>query len=234
MKKSSFFRQPWLWLGLSVVITGVLIWFYCRQQTEEAERQELLLSMPKPVWQDSVLWKNIDTSGEYTVREFDTSNKSSGKNEVDGVILHHTACKTIKEAFDTLTVGKSGVSCHVLIDADGTRYLLAPPETVTHHAGLSRLNGRDGANNFTLGIEFQGNTLDAPLTDAQIASAIEYLRPILKEYDVPLKNIVTHEQIRANWKKAHPKRKDVPDKVDVTPGEYEHFMSALRDSLNYR
>ncbi|MDE6142442.1 MAG: N-acetylmuramoyl-L-alanine amidase, partial [Muribaculaceae bacterium] len=118
----------------------------------------------------------------------------------------------------------------VLIDKDGTRYVLASPETVTWHAGKSWFNGKENANNTTVGIEFQGNTLEEPLTDDQIRSAIEYLRPVMKKYDIPSDRIVTHEQIRQEWKRRHPKS-NVPDKRDITPDEYSRFMNALNDSI---
>lgn len=43
-----------------------------------------------------------------------------------------------------------------------------------------------------------------------------------------MKNIVTHEQIRDNYIKAHP-RSGTPAKVDITPGEHQRVLEALRD-----
>ena len=146
-------------------------------------------------------------------------------------MLHHTACVTGRQALESLTSPSSKVSCHVMIYTDGSRYVLASPDKITWHAGRSRLNGRDWCNQFTIGIEFQGNTLEKPLTDAQIESAIEYILPIMKQYRIPLKNIVTHEQIRENYKKAH-RNKKVPSKVDITQEEYARFMKALKSKMN--
>ena len=95
----------------------------------------------------------------------------------------------------------------------------------------SVLNGREGCNFFTIGIEFQGNTLEAPLTQHQIDSAIEYLLPLIKEYDIPLENIVTHEMVRKAYKKAHPNIRAY-DKPDITQKEYRRFMSALREAID--
>lgn len=160
-----------------------------------------------------------------------TPNTSSGINLVQGVVLHHTACSTINSALNVLCSPKSGVSCHVLIDRDGTRYILAAPDKITHHAGYSMLNGKDGCNRFTIGIEFQGNTCTQPLTNDQIKSAILYLLPIIKQNKIPLKNIVTHEQVRNNWLKAHPDLHNVPAKCDITPTEYNRFITALESRL---
>lgn len=165
----------------------------------------------------------------YKVVEIPTPNVGEGINRVSGIVLHHTAEPTAESALAKLTASGSGVSAHVLIDTDGTRYILADPEAITWHAGKSRLNGRENANNFTVGIEFQGNTVDTPLTDAQIASAVEYIRPLISQYDIPLKNIVTHEYIRTEYKRAHPGDK-VPDKVDVQSVERDRLIRALEEN----
>ncbi|MBQ5910110.1 MAG: N-acetylmuramoyl-L-alanine amidase, partial [Bacteroidaceae bacterium] len=83
---------------------------------------------------------------------------------------------------------------------------------------------------FTVGIEFQGNTIEAPLTQEQIDSAIEYLRPIISRYKIPLSNIVTHEMVRNAYKQKYPHRR-CSGKVDITQAEYKRFMSQLRAKL---
>lgn len=150
------------------------------------------------------------------------------KNTVEGVILHHTAEPTVQRSLHVLTKGPRKVGTHVVIDTDGTRYVMCSPETVTWHAGASILNGKEGCNYFTIGIEFQGNTLEAPLTEAQILSAIEYLRPIIAKYRIPTKNIVTHKMIRDAYRAKYPNAK-VYGKVDITDAEYQHFMRIFKE-----
>ena len=155
---------------------------------------------------------------------------ASRKNAVEGVILHHTAEPTVEKSLEILTSLKKKVGTHCVIDTDGTRYIMCDPEVVTYHAGFSVLNGKEGCNYFTIGIEFQGNTLVAPLTQDQINSAIEYLKPLLKKYKIPMKNIVTHEMIRNAYKKKYP-RKRCSGKVDITQIEYLRFMESLNNSI---
>ena len=107
---------------------------------------------------------------------------------------------------------------------------MAQPEVVTFHAGLSVLNGREGCNDFCIGIEFQGNTLEKPLTQDQIESAIEFLKPIMAKYNIPLDNVVTHEMIRQAYKRKYPNKKCY-GKVDITQKEYRRFMAALRAAV---
>lgn len=148
-------------------------------------------------------------------------------NDVEGVILHHTALPTLQRSLDMLTLPQNIVSTHCVIDTDGTRYILADPGIVTFHAGKSILNGRERCNEFTIGVEFQGNTQEKPLTVNQIRSAVEYLVPIIREHKIPIANVVTHEMIRTNYMKAHPEDTIVKDKCDITKPEYERVMEAL-------
>ena len=148
------------------------------------------------------------------------------KNEVKGIVLHHTGELTLAESLEILSSPERKVSTHVVIDTDGTRYIMADPTVVTFHAGRSVLYGREHCNYCTVGVEFQGNTQVAPLTAEQIASAIEYLLPIMERYDIPLKNIVTHEMVRNAYRRLYPD-KPCDIKVDITPIEYAHFMRVL-------
>lgn len=170
----------------------------------------------------------------YTEKKYPTPNiDKERKNTVQGVILHHTAEPTIEKSLAVLTSKTKKVGTHVVIDTDGTRYIMASPETVTFHAGLSVLDGKEGCNSFTIGIEFQGNTLEAPLTDDQIQSAIEYLQPLVIKYMIPIRNIVTHEMVRQAYKRKYP-RKRCSGKVDITQQEYKRFMKAFQQALNVK
>lgn len=170
-------------------------------------------------------------AGQYKELSYPTPNYDRELvNDVRGVILHHTAEPTAERSLAILSSKERGVGTHVVIDTDGTRYVMCAPTVVTYHAGYSILGGRESCNRFTIGIEFQGNTLEAPLTPHQIASAIEYLRPIVKQYDIPLENIVTHEMVRSAYKKKYPAKR-IPGKVDITPTEYQRVMKEFRTQL---
>ena len=160
-----------------------------------------------------------------------TPNYARGKvNKVSGVILHHTAEPTVERSLEVLTSKQKNVGTHCVIDTDGTRYIMCKPTVVTYHAGFSVLNGKEGCNNFCIGIEFQGNTLEKPLTEDQIKSAIEYLLPLIKQYKIPISNIVTHKMVRDAYKKKYPQKR-CSGKVDITDTEYKRFMKALKAEL---
>lgn len=174
---------------------------------------------------------NIVIKNKYKEKKYPTPNIDKKRtNTVEGVILHHTAEPTIERSLEILTSLKKKVGTHCVIDLDGTRYIMCEPEVVTYHAGFSVLNGKEGCNYFTIGIEFQGNTLEKPLTQDQIYSAIEYLKPLITKYRIPLNNIVTHEMVRQAYKKRHP-HKRCSGKVDITQTEYKRFMKFLQQSI---
>lgn len=177
---------------------------------------------------------SLSAQNVYTEKSYPTPNFAKGKvNAVNGVILHHTAEPTIEKSLEVLTSRQKNVGTHCVIDLDGTRYIMCEPTVVTYHAGYSLLDGREGCNNFCIGIEFQGNTLKAPLTQKQIDSAIEYLLPLIRKYKIPVGHIVTHEMVRKAYKAKYPNKR-CSGKVDITQAEYKRVMKALKAKMEQR
>lgn len=216
-RKSS--TAAWIFMSFLALVVAILSYMvFSRPKVEEMDVSNQAEERP--------------TKKSYEVKSYPTPNYDRNRrNEVIGVVLHHTAEPTVEKSLAILTSSTRKVGTHVVIDTDGTRYIMAEPEVVTYHAGLSVLNGREGCNYCTVGIEFQGNTLVAPLTDDQIASGVEYLLPIIEKYKIPLENIVTHEMVRTAYKQKYPKKR-CSGKVDITPTEYVRFMKALREVMN--
>lgn len=192
-------------------------------------------------YQQWVARSNRCLEGNYFVEYHHTDKCTPGINQVNAIVLHHTAAMhNIKgTVWCFCYASECRFSCHVIIDYDGSRYVLASPDKITWHAGRSYLNGRDSVNLFSIGVEFQGNTCVQPLTDDQIESAVEYLLPIIKEYDIPLENVVTHQQIRQNWIERNPdlvndlkkQGNPVKEKIDIAQNEYDRFIDILRCRL---
>ena len=171
---------------------------------------------------------SIVVKKKYMEINYPTQNYDRDRvNDVIGIVLHHTAEPTVEKSLAILTSPVKKVGTHVIIDTDGTRYIMAEPTVAAYHAGRSILNGREDCNYCTVGIEFQGNTLVAPLTDDQIASGIEYILPIMAKYKIPLENVVTHEMVRTAYKQKYPKKR-CSGKVDITSTEYFRFMKELK------
>lgn len=176
----------------------------------------------------------FDRPKKYSEIRMLTNKIGEGRNDVQGIILHHTGENDLWKSLFFLYNNPSEASSHLVIGKDGTRYILAPPEAITWHAGYSILNGREKCNDFTIGIEFQGNTEEQPLSEDQINSAIEYIMPLMEKYHIRKQNIVTHAMIRSAWLKRYPHRaveKHVEEKIDITPDEYQRFMEILDAKL---
>lgn len=184
---------------------------------------------------------STDTVATPNIRTKESESYKKGHslvNERKGVVLHHTAFEEpdLTKVTRHLTNPKTEASSHIIIGYDGHRRVLATPDKVTFHAGQSVWNNRQDVNDFMLGIEFQGDTNKKNLTDKQIQSAIEYLKPIIRENNIPLENIVTHEQVRAMYNEFAKKQgKDIAaNKPDINQANYERIVNALLKSLYYR
>lgn len=149
--------------------------------------------------------------------EFDAPSPHFGTeppHERLGVCFHHTVMG-FAETLAHMQTPASRVSYHVVIAPDGARARLVAEERVAWHAGVSSFQGRTGCNAFLLGVSFAGDTRSAPLADAQIASALEWLEPRWALRGWSLGWMTDHRQIA-------PGRKD-----DLAPAEWERLRAAI-------
>ena len=131
-----------------------------------------------------------------------------------GVLFHHS----VASFEDTLALQldpASKVSYHVLVAGDGARCTLVPDEQIAWHAGASAFLGRTRCNDFLLGVAFAGDTRRAPLTDAQLASALEWLAARWTRHGWTPAVMTDHRQVS-------PGRKD-----DLTPAEWARLLAAI-------
>lgn len=184
-----------------------------------------------------------DTVWTPNIRTINSESYKKGyplENEKRGILLHHTAFvedPNLTAVTNHFLNPKSEASSHVVIGEDGKRRVFATPDQVAFHAGASYWNGRSNVNDFMVGIEFQGNTLTKPLTDAQIQSAVEYLEPIIRENNIRIEDITTHEQVRTlynQYRKELDLGRRAPDKHDITLKEYERVINALKEKVYYK
>lgn len=181
---------------------------------------------------------SIPTSMYRTEQDSSYKAGKSLTNEQLGFVFHHTglypgqtAEVIAKNWKHRPKDSKDQRSAHVIIDTDGSRYILAEPESVTFHSGKSHFNGRDGVNDFMIGIEFYGDTSKQHLTPEQIKSAVEYMTPIIIKNKMNRSNMTTHKIVRDNWIQQHPEdwRYSKPDLNDV---DYDNIMQALDEVFN--
>jgi len=148
-----------------------------------------------------------------------TPNVSAGRViKPTHIVLHHTSgayAGSVSWCLDPI----SKVSYHCIVARNGKRTVLATPSQRTWHAGVSSWQGRKDANSFSIGLAWEGDTYQVPLSDDAILSAVEYLLPLLDEYHIPLSNIIRHADVA-------PGRKD-----DCSPAAHAALLAALNRVL---
>jgi AmpD protein len=135
-------------------------------------------------------------------------------HEQRGVVFHHSVIP-FDETIALMTDPARRVSYHCLVAPDGTRCTLVPDDRVAWHAGVSSFRDRPDCNAFLLGLSFAGDTYAAPLTGAQLASALEWLAPRWIRRGWTLDWMTDHRQVA-------PGRKD-----DLNPVEWSRLHAAL-------
>lgn len=151
---------------------------------------------------------------------------------VDGAVIHFISAKNVKpnNPFDLdaiLDILKEyKFSATYLIRRDGDVVELVPDLHVTYHAGYSIMNGREGCNEFTIGIELEGGT-DWDYTDDQMTALGDLLAQLMTEHQFTLDWIKGHDTVRKAWNETYPDKK-VSVKVD--PGEHFNWK-ALNEML---
>ena len=95
------------------------------------------------------------------------------------------------------------VSCHLLIRRDGRMIQYVPLNRRAWHAGVSSFCGREGCNDFSIGIELEGAD-DRPFTDAQYAALTRATRQIVTRYPAITKSRITSHAAIAPQRKTDP------------------------------
>ena len=111
---------------------------------------------------------------------------------VDTVVLHATVLNSLEEVTEKFADPESQVSAHYTIDRDGTVACHVAEEDRAWHAGQSRMkDGREGVNDFSIGIELVNlNDGTDPFPHAQIQAMRSLVKAIASRH--PIRHIVTH------------------------------------------
>ena len=152
-------------------------------------------------------------------KQLNTPNVSKGRRiKPQAVVLHHTAgsyAGSVAWCMDPI----SRVSYHAIVAKDGKRTVLADPDERTWHAGVSSWRGRKDLNSWSVGAAFEGDTNKRQLNEAEMESMADYLLPIMKRYDLSLRDVTDHRTVS-------PGRKD-----DLAMTEFARFKDYLAKRL---
>lgn len=87
------------------------------------------------------------------------------------------------------------VSSHLLIERDGSVKQFVPFHKRAWHAGVSSYQGREGCNDFSIGIELEG-TDDLPYEDSQYQQLFVIIKALLHDYPrLTADRIIGHSDI---------------------------------------
>jgi AmpD protein len=141
-------------------------------------------------------------------------NRDRVAHERLGVLFHHSELG-YRETIERMLDPASRVSYHCLIDRDGTRCTLVPDLEVAWHAGASQFLGRSSCNLFLLGLAFAGDTYKDPITEPQLASALEWLAARWEPLGWSLEQMTDHRQVSPGRKR------------DLNPEQWGRLSAAL-------
>jgi len=155
-----------------------------------------------------------------------TANVSRGaKIKPLGVVFHHTCGTWEGDRAWILNASNPAkgiyASYHAVIRDTGERRKFADDTSRCWHAGRSSWRGKNSCNDFMLGVAFSGDTYPGrrfgrSLTDAEIASALDWLAPRITRWGITMDWITDHRQVS-------PGRKD-----DINPVEWERLRRAIQ------
>jgi N-acetylmuramoyl-L-alanine amidase len=136
-------------------------------------------------------------------------NHDERDRPVSMLVLHYTGMLDTASAIDRLKDPKAKVSCHYLVDEDGTILRMVPEERRAWHAGRSYWRGIRDVNGASIGIEIvnPGHEFGyRPFTEAQMDVLIPLVADIVERYSIPPINVVGHSDVA-------PARKEDPGEL---------------------
>ena len=133
-------------------------------------------------------------------RVIEAANREPRRNQraVDMLLLHYTGMNSAVAACDLLCSESSGVSCHYLVDEDGTITQMVGEESRAWHAGVSCWQGEADTNSRSIGIEIQNPGHQYGYRDfpaVQMEAVVALSRDILSRHAIQPRNVLAHSDV---------------------------------------
>ena len=125
-------------------------------------------------------------------------NDRPSKTAISAVVIHYTGMRNSADALERLCDPVAKVSCHYLIDLDGSLYNLVAEEKRAWHAGVSHWAGKDNLNDTSIGIELQNKGHEygyENFPELQINSLLELLAGIFSRHSIKPEFVLAHSDI---------------------------------------
>lgn len=114
------------------------------------------------------------------------------------LILHYTGMTSCERAIDWLSRPESKVSCHYVVDCDGTITQMVCETKRAWHAGLSYWGGITDINSASIGIEIHNHGHDdgyPDFPDAQMGAVIALSQDICTRWPMLPSGVLAHSDI---------------------------------------
>jgi N-acetylmuramoyl-L-alanine amidase len=144
-----------------------------------------------------------------TIVNHPSPNFDERGREVDMIVLHYTGMTSGKDALDRLCDPAAGVSCHYLVDEDGTIYGLVPEAKRAFHAGVGAWKGETDLNARSVGIEIVNPGHEwgyRKFPGRQIDMVIALVKDVRTRHAVPVSRVLGHSDVA-------PQRKEDPGEL---------------------
>lgn len=116
----------------------------------------------------------------------------------DILLLHYTGMKSCAAAIDWLSRPESKVSCHYVVDTDGTVTQMVPEHLRAWHAGVGAWQRDPDVNSRSIGIEIHnpGHDLGYPdFPQRQMQAVIALSLDIVARWSIPKRRVLAHSDI---------------------------------------
>jgi N-acetylmuramoyl-L-alanine amidase len=140
----------------------------------------------------------IGTSLPHRVQLSPNVGERKGSAGINSLILHYTGMSDAVKACNWLCDEKSEVSCHYLVDEQGSIVQMVDENLRAWHAGVSSWRGEDDMNSVSIGIEIQnlGHGAGYPdFTREQMQSVIALCKDIVGRYQIPQNRVLAHSDV---------------------------------------
>ena len=131
-------------------------------------------------------------------REAPSPNFNERALPISMIVLHYTGMKTAVEALDRLCDPAAEVSCHYLVDEDGTITRLVADDKRAWHAGKAHWRGVTDVNSASIGIEIVNPGHDhgyRAFPEAQVEAVVRLVAHLKDTYEITRGNIVGHSDV---------------------------------------
>lgn len=121
-----------------------------------------------------------------------------GRDRPDAVVLHYTGMADGASALRRLCDPASEVSCHYVVEEDGTVLQLVPEARRAWHAGRGVWDGREDLNSASIGVEIVNGGHDfglPPFPDAQVEAVVALCRDVMGRHGIVPGRVLAHSDI---------------------------------------